>query len=234
MSRNPLYIQLWKKFRNQILAGDYHYGDMFPTERELEIQYSCDRKTIRKALNLLVDELLLVRITGKGTFVSKPDFRLSLETLKSFSGLLRQEGVETEKKVLYFQKINAGYRIAKRLNIDKTDSVYKCVRLIYDKENPIVLETIYIKDIFPDLMKFDFNIYSLVEVMESFGQVPTTVTEDILAVELSETEAQYLNKEPGDPAYLLVDITENQYGEVIEYNRAHFISERFILSTDLV
>ena len=106
-------------------------------------------------------------------------------------------------------------------------------RVLYDKENPIVLETIYICDIFPDLLKFDLNIYSLFEVMESFGQFPTKVTEDILAVELPETEAQYLNKETGDPAYLISDITENQEGKIIEYNRAYIASERFVLSTDL-
>lgn len=233
MAKKPLYLQLWEKFRNQILNGEYQYGDLFPTERELEKQFSCDRKTIRKALNLLVEESLLVRSAGKGTFVSKPDLRLSLETMKSYSGLLRQEGVETEKKVLFFDKVEAGYRIAKALNIDKADEIYKCVRLLYDKENPIVLETIYIKDIFPDMMKFDFNIYSLVEVMESFGQVPTKVTEDILAVELPEAEAQYLNKDAGAPVYLIIDITENQNGEVIEYNRAYILSERFVLSTDL-
>lgn len=233
MAKKALYLQLWEKFRMQILAGEYQYGEVFPTERELEIQYSCDRKTIRKALNLLVEESLLVRITGKGTFVCKPDIRLSLENLKSFSGLLRQEGVETEKKVLFFKKVEAGYRVAKILNIKKCDEVYKCVRVLYDKENPIVLETIYILDIFPDLLKFDLNIYSLFEVMESFGQFPTKVTEDILAVELPETEAQYLNKETGDPAYLISDITENQEGKIIEYNRAYIASERFVLSTDL-
>ena len=69
--------------------------------------------------------------------------------------------------------------------------------------------------------------------MESFGQFPTKVTEDILAVELPETEAQYLNKKTGDPAYLISDITENQEGKIIEYNRAYIASERFVLSTDL-
>jgi len=234
MANQPLYINLWRIFRKQILTGEYHYGDAFPTERELETKYKCDRKTIRKALSLLQEEQLLVRIVGKGTFVNKPDIRLSLESVRGLSGLLKQEGIEITSNVLYFQKIKAGYRIAKIMGIDRIAEVYKCVRLRSTKEGPIAVETTYIKDVFPELTNFDFNIYSLYGVMENYGQIPTTVTEDIMAIELSENEAQYLNKEPGDPVYLVVDITENQYGEVIEYNRTYALSERFVLSTELV
>lgn len=234
MNSKPLYIQLWEKFKNQILNNEYKYGETFPTERELEKLYGYDRKTIRKALNLLVDEKLLVRIVGKGTFVCKPDIRLSMEVLKGFSGLLRQEGVEVTTKVLFFNKVEAGYRISKLFQINTKDMVYKCVRLRYTNNVPIALEFTFIKDIFPDLLKYDLNIYSLYEIMERYGQIPSKVIEEIMGVELSEMEAQWLEEDIDDPAYLITDIMYNQNQEVIEYNRAYTRSERFVLSTKLV
>lgn len=234
MKNKPLYIQLWEKYRNSILEGKYNYGELFSTERELEKVHSCDRKTIRKALNMLVDEQLLVRIVGKGTYVNKPDLRLQLESIQGFSGLLRQQGIEITNKVLFFQKVEAGYRVAKMLQIDKEDTVYKCIRLRYAKESPVAVETTYIRDIFPDLLKFDFNIYSLYEVMGSYGQFPEKVKEEITAVELPETEAQYLGKTPGDIAYLITDITRNKEGQIIEYNRSYTVSERFEMYADLI
>lgn len=234
MKSKPLYIQLWERYRNYILEGKYNYGELFPTERELEKVHNCDRRTIRKALNMLVDEQLLVRIVGKGTYVNKPDLRLQLESIQGFSGLLRQQGVEITNKVLFFQKVKAGYRVAKVLQIGKDESVYKCVRLRCAKESPIALETTYIRDIFPDLLRFDFNIYSLYEVMGSYGQSPDRVEEEIAAIELSDTEAQYLGKQPGDMAYLITDITRNREGLVIEYNRAYTVSERFVMYADLI
>ena len=47
--KKPRYIQLSDEIRNMILNNEYQYGEMFPPERELEMTYEMDRKTIRKA-----------------------------------------------------------------------------------------------------------------------------------------------------------------------------------------
>ncbi|MDD3174126.1 MAG: GntR family transcriptional regulator [Herbinix sp.] len=234
MGSKSLYIQLWEHYRNQILTGTYKYGEIFPTERELEKVHNCNRKTIRKALNMLVEEKLLVRLIGKGTFVNRPDLTLPLETIRGFSSLIKQEGMEVINKVLFFQKVEAGYRVSKVFGISKEDRVYKCVRVRYVNENPIALDITYIRDVFPELLKFDFNVYSLYEVMESYGQIPCNVNEEVSAIELQEMEAQYLNKKSGDFAYLITDITKNQDGIIIEYNKSYTVSDRFALSTDLI
>ena len=86
--RKPRYIQLSDEIRNMILNNEYKYGEMFPPERELETVYGMDRKTIRKALNILVEEGMLTRVKGKGTFVNSPDINYSMRKLSGFGRLL--------------------------------------------------------------------------------------------------------------------------------------------------
>ena len=234
MSRTPRYLDLYNKYRRQILGGVYRFGDAFPTERDLEETEGCDRKTIRKALAKLTEDGLLTRIVGKGTFVREPDLSLSLEKIGGFSGLVERDGVAITSRVLFFQKVPAGFRIAGIFDIPTDQEVYKMIRVRLANGSPISYETTFIRDIVPDLSDYDFNVYSLYDVLEKNGQIITHISETVTAVELSEAMASHLNKEAGDPVFLLTDLTENQDGLVIEYNRSYIISERFHLSTDLV
>ena len=137
-------------------------------------------------------------------------------------------------KLLFFGKVEAGYRVAKALGIYKGEMVYKCVRLRNTGDTPVALEMAYIKNIFPEIEKFDFNIYSLYDIYENYGHGVTEVEEEIQAIEISEQEAQYLEIKTGDPVLLITDISKDCHGEIIEYNRAYTVSDRFRLSTDLI
>lgn len=65
----PLYQQLSDLLRKRVKAGDWAENDVFPTEVELSRAWSVSPYTVRQALSLLVDEGLLIRERGRGTFV---------------------------------------------------------------------------------------------------------------------------------------------------------------------
>lgn len=67
-----LYSQLLDEIRGRILAGELAAGTRLPTEFEIAQQYKVSRGTVRQALSLLVNEGLLERIQGSGTFVRQP------------------------------------------------------------------------------------------------------------------------------------------------------------------
>lgn len=69
-SPEHLYKQIADRFRSEIGSGLLKLNDRIPTEMELSESYQVSRGTVRKALDRLVGEGLLVRIKGKGTFVS--------------------------------------------------------------------------------------------------------------------------------------------------------------------
>ncbi len=231
--KRPLYVQFADKMRNRILNEEYTYGQLFPSERELEAQYHIDRKTIRKSLNLLVEENLLVRVKGKGTFVNKPSIRFHMEKLTGFSRLLKQEGIQVTTKMISCTRETAGYRLAKIFGIEKNDPVNKLIRVRIAEEEPIALEYTYIRDVVPNFTEIDFSVYSLYDVLEKNGQIPSNIKEEVHAVQVSGNEAQILGKEDGGQAFLVIDVTRNQHGEVIEYNCAYTNSSRIELSTQL-
>ena len=79
-SQSPLYQQLMARLKNDILAGIYPSGARIPSEQLLCETYGVSRVTVRKAMLDLVQEGLLVRRQGKGTFVAVSYTHLTLPT----------------------------------------------------------------------------------------------------------------------------------------------------------
>ena len=67
----PLYEQIYREILKQIEDGTYRIGDRLPSEKELSDHYHVSRITSKKAVELLADAGLVVRMPGKGTFVSE-------------------------------------------------------------------------------------------------------------------------------------------------------------------
>lgn len=78
-SATPLYLQLEEILRQEILSGSRREGDKLPTENELVEQYKVSRITVRRAVEELCKEGLVVRHPGKGTFVTGVVMRNDLE-----------------------------------------------------------------------------------------------------------------------------------------------------------
>lgn len=67
--KSPRYIQVYSTVRDWIYQGSYKPGSQLPTEEELCRLFEVSRITTRKAVDMLVDEGLVVRQPGRGTFV---------------------------------------------------------------------------------------------------------------------------------------------------------------------
>ena len=89
-SQSPLYQQLMTRLKNDILAGVYPSGARIPSEQLLCETYGVSRVTVRKAMLDLVQEGLLVRKQGKGTFVADERIQRDLLQITSFSAACRR------------------------------------------------------------------------------------------------------------------------------------------------
>lgn len=69
-SKKPLYVQIKEELREQILSGRFRAGDRLPSEAEISEHYQVSPITSKRALNDLMDEELIIRIKGKGSFVA--------------------------------------------------------------------------------------------------------------------------------------------------------------------
>ena len=68
--RTPLYRKISEDLRNRIISGEYQNGDSLPSERELSEMFGVERMTVRRALDLLVKDGLIIKKAGYGSRVT--------------------------------------------------------------------------------------------------------------------------------------------------------------------
>src|SRR5690606_28470240 len=98
----PLYLKLRQTLEDAITSGKLNYGDALPAERDLADHANVSRVTVRKAVDDLVKDGLLVRRHGSGTFVAKPVSKVqqSLSRLTSFTEDMARRGLTTRAEWL--------------------------------------------------------------------------------------------------------------------------------------
>ena len=117
------YQQLKENLLRQINQGVYASGRCLPPERELCEMFSASRMTVRKAVDELVDEHVLYRIRGKGTFVLHEKIMQSLTSLTSFSDDMRARGMTPSSRILLLDRIPAGRLVAEKLSMEVGDDL---------------------------------------------------------------------------------------------------------------
>ncbi|MDL9981269.1 GntR family transcriptional regulator [Microbacterium sp. ASV49] len=96
----PLYVHVSRQLRAQILDGDYPSGAMIPSEHQLMKSFSTTRGTVRKAVDVLVNEGLVRRVHGKGCFVELQPIRHSILNFGSLTDSLRGRAEKAVSRVV--------------------------------------------------------------------------------------------------------------------------------------
>jgi GntR family transcriptional regulator len=96
----PLYIQLAAYFRIQIQTGVLQAGEMMIAENSLCGILNISRTTVRQSMNKLVEEGLLVRYRGKGTFISNCKIKRNMNHLYNFTEDMKAIGAKPSSKII--------------------------------------------------------------------------------------------------------------------------------------
>ena len=138
---NPLYIQIKKRITESLVGGIWHPGESIPSEIELAKSYNVCQGTVRKAIDELAADKILIRRQGKGTFVSthnEEDIQLRFLRLTSNSG--KKEKLDND--LLFFAKEKASNGLAKNLNISSAATVVSIKRVLTFNKKPLILDLI--------------------------------------------------------------------------------------------
>lgn len=146
----PIYHQLEEHIRELIEAGQLIPGDALPSEREYAELYGISRMTVRQAITNLVNDQLLYRIKGKGTFVMEKKYAKNTKGLTSFTEEMNDMGMKASTKLLDFKIIPANPMLANELGVLENSRVYSIKRIRLAEDIPMALETTYIS---ADLIK---------------------------------------------------------------------------------
>lgn len=162
----PMYKQIADDLENNIKNQTYEIGEQLPTEPELMDYYGVSRITIRKAINLLVEDELITIQRGKGMFVNAPTIEtdvlndvMNVEDFKQFYDTLIDQGIDAQIKFLDLKKSQPPAHVAKALSCSKDEELYMVSRMFYVKDLPIAYNTAFVSPYIP----IDYNILDNVE-----------------------------------------------------------------------
>ncbi|WP_105614826.1 GntR family transcriptional regulator [Vallitalea okinawensis] len=156
----PLYIQLQRIIKEDILKGEYQQDELIPSETQLSKKYDITRTTVRKAISNLVDEGLLRREHGKGTFVSLRKVNYSIWNFGGFTDFLKKKNKSPISKILDEEFLTMDGR-----------PFYKIVRARGVKEDEVeylTIDTSFLPlDLFPNIDNNDFSKASIYNTIKT-------------------------------------------------------------------
>lgn len=210
----PLYRQIQDLIVQALADREWQPGEMIPSEMELAGRFEVSQGTVRRAIDELAAEHLLVRRQGKGTFVAThADPRAFFRFLR----LIPDDGTvpRSRSEPLDCQTLRAGQEVARALSINHGDPVLQLRRILRFDGKPVVVDEIYLPaDLFPDLSldqlrASDRSLYTLFESL--YGVRMVRAEEKIRAIAADSAAATLLGIAPGTPL-LSVERTAYTYG----------------------
>lgn len=229
----PRYRSIAADLRHRILAGELAVGEVIPPEHELARQHGVSRMTARQAVTLLVDQGLLRREQGRGTFVTQ---RKLVRGLSSVSGLredLEREGLTPGGEVLSVERRAGTPDELARLDLPRGRDVWHMVRSRTADGVPIALQVVVIPvEIVPDLDTMDLQQGSLYGQLRQRGLPLTFARQRIEAINAPEVAIQL--GVPEDTAFLRVTrVSRAPDRRAVELLVSYFVGDNYAYDVDL-
>jgi GntR family transcriptional regulator len=232
----PRYYQLKEIIRERIRSGEWTPGSLIPSERELCERYGISRMTARQSIIELVNEGLLYREQGKGTYVGQPKIPQQLLRLTGCTEDMRARQQSPGAKVLTAEMWPADEAAAERLRIRVGQPVYRLRRLRLADSEPLALETSCISFMGCErLLDNDFGRDSLYQLLEETYDVPPLEAEQELEADVAgEEEARLLEVAIGSPVLRTVRVTTTRRSQPVEYATSVYRGDKYRFYTRMV
>lgn len=226
---SPLYRQIKELMIGSLEAGEWGPGDAIPSESELAQRFGVSQGTVRKAIDEMAAENMLVRRQGKGTFVASHDdprsFFRFLRLVPNEGGMQHSHSVPIE-----CWRAKAGPDVARVLGLEPGAAITIVRRLLSFDAEPVVLDEIYLPcDLFPDLSmeilkSSDQSLYSMFE--SRYGVRMIRAEERIRAVAADKSNADLLRVAEGSPLLLVERVAFTYGNKPVEWRRGFYSTQK--------
>lgn len=226
----PMYQQLADTIKQQILSGELKDSDKLMTEAELGDYYHVSRITVRKAVNILVENGYVTKKQGIGTFVTTNKLnRVIKNEVLSFTEMCETEGKKASAEILSVEWVKAGTKIGRRLSLPKDENVLRVVRLRKMDGMVVMLEETCLPQKYGYIAEENLadSIYA---ILRSRGTKIVHATKEVGICYATEQEAKLLEVEAKQPLLLQYDTAMDANGEEILCSKLLINSERYTLS----
>ncbi|MGN7401670.1 GntR family transcriptional regulator [Cytobacillus praedii] len=227
-SRVPIYLQIEELLKQRIYLEEFKIGENIPSERELSEQLNVSRMTVRQSITNLVNNGLLYREKGRGTYVANPKLEQPLNGLTSFTEDMRARGMEPSSKLINFEKIIPPFDIGRELQLEKDEYVFHVIRIRNADLKPMAIERTYIPvKIFPELdeKKIMGSLYALIEA-RSHQKIGNAIQQMEAAI-VSKEDSKYLQISTSQAVLIIKRTSFLTDGVPFELVRSTYRADRY-------
>ena len=215
----PLYQQLQRALRQAIETRVLGPDDALPPERDLAVDFNVSRITVRKAIDGLVSEGLLVRRQGSGTFV-RARVEKNFSKLTSFSEDMRARGRNPRSVWLRKSTGTVTPEEALTLRASPGTPVYRFHRIRFADDAPMALE--YATILASCLPSEDAVESSLYAALERAGNRPVRALQRLRAVLFTAEQAELLQAKESDAGLLVERLGFLKDGRAAEFTQSYY------------
>ncbi|MFC6169213.1 GntR family transcriptional regulator [Loigolactobacillus jiayinensis] len=225
---SPVYIQIHNSIKRDIEAGKWNIGDRIPSERELSVTFGVSRMTLRQAIQTLVDEGILERRVGAGTYVANQKVQEKMSGVTSFTDIMLAQGKTPSSKTVSYHVASPSLSEKEKLQLTDDAQILRMERIRYADDVPISFEVATVPEELVRKFSKSEITSSLYRTLESkagltLGGAQQTVT----AQTASERTAELLDIKRGDPILRLRQLSFLKSGAPFEYVRTQYVGSRF-------
>jgi GntR family transcriptional regulator len=228
LSFQPLYLQVRKELLSRLIDGRWPQGMMLPSEHQLANELGVSQGTVRKALDALTADGLVLRQQGRGTFVAEPEEGHFL--FKFFRIYADDGGRPLPTSRVYRCKRSAADKAARQhLDLPANSVIWQIERIRSLDSRPIVFErSIVAVDRFPDLDRIDPVVNNLYALLSSrYGVTIRRASERLKAVAANRTDGKHLGCPVGTPLLFIDRMAFALDGAPVEWRLARCLTDKF-------
>jgi GntR family transcriptional regulator len=229
----PLYLQLKRWIEDAIKRGHINPGDALPSERDLAQRADVSRVTVRKAVQQLVHEGVLVQRHGSGTFVAPETQRVeqSLSQLTSFTEDMARRGMAVRAEWLERGLYVPSPEETITLGLGSGERVARISRLRLTGDMPLAIERASLSaQVLPDPLSIKDSLYKHLELS---GTRPVRAIQRIRAASIAEDDAHLLQIPVGSAGLHIERISYLGTGRVIEFTRSIYRGDTYDFVAEL-
>ena len=231
--RGPLYVQLFQRLSDAVAQGLLPPGSTLPPEREIAQLTALSRVTVRKAVQMLARDGVIVQKQGSGSFVAErpPKLEQSMSRLTSFTEDMARRGLHTTTRWLGRGIHEPSPDEVIALGLRQEDQVARLARLRLADTRPLAIERAALPlTLLPDPERVTTSLYA---VLAEGGHLPVRALQKISAINLGPDDAGLLNVAPGEAGLRIERISYLEDGTVVEFTRSVYRGDAYNFVAEL-
>jgi len=231
----PLYVQIREAVRREITDGDLQPGERIPSEDELGTRFGVSRMTVRKAIADLIQDGLLYRSHGVGTFVTQVQIDRDHTRLTDFFESAQEQGLEATASLLSRERIRANPKVAQALALEEGEEILRIGSLRSLDGEPITLHYAHVPaKLATDLPTEEFLYHSVWLLIENRNSLKVKRAVEHLEAQLADRAlARLLQIERGAPVLYKERTVFAEDGTPVEYEECYNRGDRYRCSVIL-